>query len=127
MSWFKNLFSKKSNTKFPNVIVAKVLAVNPHPNADRLRLATVDTGNGQLEIVCGAPNLAVGQFVPLAMIGATLPNGLTISETAIRGVVSRGMLCAADELGLGEDHSGIIVLEEAVIGDPIDNYIKNIK
>ncbi len=125
MSFFSNLFSKKpAPTRFPKVVVGKVLEVEAHPNADRLRLATVDVGE-KLRIVCGAPNLAVGQLVPVALVGASLPNGIVIQQSTIRGVDSDGMICALDELGLGEDHSGIIVFERGTIGDAIDSYIKN--
>ena len=108
--------------KYRNVVVGKILEVKPHPNADRLRLALVDigpsAGSGQfLEIVCGAPNIKPGQLVPVALVGAVLPaspaggpGGLEIKPAEIRGVKSNGMLCAADELGLGSDHDGIVIL-----------------
>ena len=113
-------------TKFPGVIVAKITAINPHPNADRLCLATVDTGKEQLTVVCGAPNIAVGQLVPLATLGAQLPNGMEIKPAIIRGVSSSGMLCAADELGLGSDHNGILLLNSrAITGGQIDQYLNN--
>ncbi len=122
-SWFTNLFSKKqASTRFPNVVVGKIVDINAHPNADRLQLATVDVGR-KLKIVCGAPNIAVGQLVPVALIGASLPTGMVIQQAAIRGVDSEGMLCAADELGIGTDHSGIMTFADARIGDCIDNYI----
>jgi len=125
MSFFSNLFSKKpTHTRFPNVVVGKIVDISAHPNADRLQLTTVDVGR-KLKIVCGAPNIAVGQLVPVALVGASLPTGLVIQQAAIRGVDSEGMLCAADELGIGTDHSGIMIFEEARIGDCIDNYIKN--
>lgn len=98
------------------IIVAKVLSVKPHPDADRLRLASVDTGSGVVELVCGAPNLAENQIVALAQIGATLPDGLEIRATTLRGVVSNGMLCSARELGVSDEHSGILVLPE---GTPV--------
>lgn len=124
MNFFKKLFSKTAPiTKFPKVVVGKILTVEKHPQADRLQLATVDVGE-KLNIVCGAPNIQVGQFVPVALIGAKLPNGIVIQQASIRGVDSFGMLCAADELGLGTDHSGIMIFADAKIGEPIDNYIK---
>ncbi len=123
MSFFSKLFSKKSPTKFPNVVVAKILSVEPHPNADRLRVASVDNGKTTLQIVCGAPNIAADQLVPLAEIGAVLPNGTVITKASLRGVESFGMLCAADELGLGNDHSGIMVLSAGKPGDAIDAFI----
>lgn len=101
------------------VVVGKIVAVDPHPNADRLRVVTVDTGDLVRTIVCGAPNVAVGQLVPVALPGAQLPNGLEIVPRAIRGVESQGMICAEDELGLGDNHEGILVLPEtAAIGQP---------
>ena len=106
---------------FENVVVGEIVAIRPHPNADKLRLADViTTPNGKpQEIVCGAPNIEVGQKAPVALLGAKLPNGLTIEKRAIRGVESNGMLCAADELGLGKDHSGILILDASMkVGTP---------
>ncbi len=92
-------------------MTGQVLAVRQHPNADRLRLCTVDHGGGEpQEVVCGAPNVAEGQMICFAPEGLTLPNGVKLKKAKIRGIESRGMICAADELGLGEDHTGIIVL-----------------
>jgi len=103
------------------VVTGRVVAVRPHPNADRLRLCTVDTGSGEApEVVCGAPNVAEGQVVCFAREGLTLPNGLKLKRAKIRGVESAGMICAEDELGLGEDHTGIIVLPEGTpVGVPV--------
>ncbi|MFA5163623.1 MAG: phenylalanine--tRNA ligase subunit beta [Patescibacteria group bacterium] len=111
--------------RYDRVIVGKVLSVEPHPNADRLRLTKVDVRSEVLEIVCGAPNVAVGQLVPVALVGAQLPNGLEIKESEIRGVKSRGMICAEDELGLGHDHSGIMVLDRAKIGQEFSAYLNH--
>ncbi len=125
-SFLTNLFSaknKKVETRFPNVVVGKILEIEKHPNADRLQIALVDIGE-QLRIVCGAPNIKVGQYVPVALVGAQLPNGIIMQKAVIRGVESNGMICAEDELGLGNDHSGIIVFEKATIGDNIDSYLK---
>jgi len=111
--------------QYDKVIVGKVLEVEKHPNADRLRLAVVDIKKTKLRIVCGAPNLAVGQLVPVALIGAILPGGLEIKESEIRGEKSSGMICAEDELGLGKNHEGIIVLSpEAKIGEPFARYLR---
>src|SRR5450759_4543110 len=95
---------------FDKIVVAQVKSVNPHPGADKLRVCEVDAGTGVvLQIVCGAPNVAAGQKVPCALIGAKLP-GIEIKQARLRGVDSSGMLCSARELGLSEDHSGLLVL-----------------
>jgi phenylalanyl-tRNA synthetase beta chain len=93
-------------------VIGKVLSAEPHPNADRLRVCTVDTGDGERTIVCGAPNVAAGQAVPVALPGATLPGGHKIGRAKLRGVESLGMICASSELGLGEGPPGIMVLED---------------
>lgn len=96
---------------FSGVVVASVLSVEPHPKADRLKLCRVDTGRGEpVQIVCGAPNVESGLRVPCALPGAALPGGTSIAVTAVRGVTSHGMLCSARELGLSEDHGGLMVL-----------------
>ena len=111
--------------KYNKVVVGKVLQVEKHPNADRLRVALVDVKTEKLQIVCGAPNLAVSQLVPVALVGAHLPNGLEIKESQIRGETSFGMICAEDELGLGDDHEGIMVLKSrAKIGQSFADYLK---
>lgn len=100
------------------VVVGEVLTCEQHPNADRLRITTVNVGTEEaLQIVCGAPNVAAGQKVPVATVGTTLyPGGeeLKIKKGKIRGEVSMGMICAQDELGLGDDHDGILVLDDAL-------------
>ncbi len=103
------------------VVTGRVVAVRPHPDADRLRLCTVDLGDGTTpEVVCGAPNVAEGQVVCYARVGLTLPNGVKLKKAKIRGVESVGMICAEDELGLGEGHAGIIELPEGTpIGVPV--------
>jgi phenylalanyl-tRNA synthetase beta chain len=102
-------------------VVGRVLSAEPHPNADRLRVCTVDTGDGERTIVCGAPNVATGQTVPVALPGATLPGGHKIGKAKLRGVESAGMICAAAELELGEGPPGILVLEDdgLVPGTPL--------
>lgn len=92
------------------IIVARVDKISPHPDADRLRIAHVDTGSGVIDVVCGAQNLAEGQVVVLAQVGATLPDGLEIKASKLRGVMSHGMLCSAKELGVSDDHAGILIL-----------------
>jgi len=97
-----------------DVLVARVLEVKRHPNADRLTLCLVDAGPGRggpVEVVCGAPNVQAGKTYPYAPVGAVLPGGVTLERKKIRGVESNGMLCSARELGLGEDHAGILELE----------------
>jgi phenylalanyl-tRNA synthetase beta chain len=103
------------------IVVGLVTAVEPHPDADRLRIATVDDGSGAtLQVVCGAPNLTAGHRYPLARIGVTLPGGLKLKKSKIRGQASEGMLCSARELGLGEEHDGILTLEgDAAPGTPL--------
>jgi phenylalanyl-tRNA synthetase beta chain len=97
---------------FDKVVVGKVLEVARHPNADRLSVCRVDVGAGApLAVVCGAPNVAAGMKAPTALVGATLP-GMTIRQAQVRGVDSQGMLCSAKELGLSDDHSGLLVLAE---------------
>ena len=95
-----------------DVLIAHVLDVQKHPNADRLSLCKVDAGGaeGPVEVVCGAPNVTAGKTYPYAPVGATLPGGLTLERRKIRGVTSNGMLCSAKELGLGQDHDGILEL-----------------
>ncbi len=113
------------------VVVGHVLECGRHPNADRLSVTRVDVGDGEpLHVVCGAPNVAAGQKVMVATVGATLhPVGseepLTIKKGKIRGEVSEGMICAEDELGLGESHDGIMVLpEDSEVGQPARDYFQ---
>ena len=94
-------------------LVAEVLSAGKHPNADNLKLCRVNGGAGACQVVCGAPNVAAGQRVVLAPPGATLPGGQKIEAARIRGEMSEGMICSERELGIGEDHSGILVLEGA--------------
>ncbi len=103
------------------VIVGRVVKREPHPNADRLSLCSVDLGGDEpIDIVCGAPNVADGQKVAVALSGTTLPDGTKLKRTKIRGVVSNGMICSRRELDLGEDHEGILVLDaDARVGAPL--------
>ncbi|NND61801.1 MAG: phenylalanine--tRNA ligase subunit beta [Flavobacteriaceae bacterium] len=101
------------------VVIGEVIACEQHPNADRLKLTRVNTGSGEpLQIVCGAPNVAKGQKVPVATVGTVLHdaegNPFTIKKGKIRGEVSMGMICAEDELGLGSSHDGIMVLDNSL-------------
>ncbi len=92
------------------VKVARILEVRPHPNADKLQLCDIEFGDGTTTVVCGAPNVANGMVVAYAPSGATLPGGFKLEKRKIRGEVSDGMLCSSRELGLGEDHDGILPL-----------------
>jgi len=105
---------------FGGVVVAQVLSVDKHPDADKLKLCRIDAGQGEtLQIVCGAPNVAAGMKVPCALVGAQLP-GIRIKAAKVRGVESFGMLCSARELGLSEDHSGLMALPAgAPVGEDI--------
>jgi phenylalanyl-tRNA synthetase beta chain len=94
----------------PGVIVAEILERVPHPNADTLGVCQVNTGNGTVQIVCGAPNARAGMKAPLATVGAELPGGIKIKQAKLRGVDSMGMLCSARELGLSEDAQGLLDL-----------------
>ena len=104
--------------------VASVVSADRHPNADRLKVCLVDTGKAQVQVVCGAPNAHAGMKGVFAPAGTVIPRtGALLRETVIRGVASRGMLCSAYELGLGEDHEGIIELpEDASVGGPYASY-----
>lgn len=114
------------------VVIGEVVAVNPHPNADRLTLATVDLGTEQITVVCGAPNIGVGQRVPFANVGARLINGYTgeamsLKPAKIRGVVSAGMVCSEKELGISENHEDILVLPpDAPIGIALGAYLGDV-
>src|SRR5213594_4446834 len=98
-----------------DVLIARVLEVKKHPDADRLSLCLVDRGGGggPVEVVCGAPNVQAGKTYPYAPVGAVLPGGFKLERKKIRGVESNGMLCSAKELGLGADHTGILELDTA--------------
>ena len=107
------------------VVIAKVVEVEKHPNADRLSVCQVDPGDGSsIEIVCGAPNVYAGMKTPMAGPGVRLPNGLKLRKTKIRGVVSNGMLCSAVELGLGDESDGILELPaDAGTGQSLIEYL----
>ena len=115
-----------------NVVIGEVIALNPHPNADRLKLATVDLGTGQVTTVCGAPNIELGQRVPFAHIGARLIDPHTeetvlLKPAKIRGVASEGMVCSEKELGISDSHEGILALPpEAPIGTPLNAYLGDV-
>jgi phenylalanyl-tRNA synthetase beta chain len=96
---------------FEGVVVGEILRVEKHPNADKLTLCTVNTGTGEVTVVCGAPNARAGMMAPFAPAGVTLPNGLKLEKRKVRGVESCGMLCAEDELKLSDDHTGLMELD----------------
>ncbi|MFH1486163.1 MAG: phenylalanine--tRNA ligase subunit beta, partial [Chloroflexota bacterium] len=112
-----------------NVFVAQLADVSPHPNADRLRLATVDLGADRTTVVCGAPNLTIGDKVAFARVGAKLIDGHSgqpaeLKPAKIRGVLSEGMVCSEKELGMSDSHTGIIVLPpDAPLGVPLAEYL----
>ena len=110
---------------FTDVVVAQVLEVNKHPDADRLNVCRVDIGDGApKQIVCGAPNVAAGLKVPCALVGARLPGDFVIKLAKVRGIESSGMLCSARELGIGEDASGLLVLPaDAPVGQSIRDFL----
>jgi phenylalanyl-tRNA synthetase beta chain len=95
-----------------SVVVGKIVDISPHPNADKLSICNVDMGEGSQSIVCGAPNIHVGNLVPVVLPGTELPSGITVQESAIRGEMSHGMLCSESELGLGDDTSGVLMLAD---------------
>ena len=106
------------------VVVAQILACEKHPEADRLKVCRVDTGKGEVQIVCGAPNAREGLKAPLATIGAKLPGGIDIKAAKLRGVESFGMLCSAKELQIDPDASGLLELPaDAPVGTPIAQYL----
>src|SRR3989339_547228 len=108
------------------IVIGEVLNCVKHPSADRLSVTKVDVGGEKiLNIVCGAPNVAKGQKVAVALSGVTLPNGLTLERREVRGIMSEGMICAEDEIGLSGDHTGIMVLpQNAKVGNKLSTLIK---
>lgn len=112
-----------------NIFVGQVAALRPHPNADRLLLCDVDLGTQRITVVTGAPNLRQGQKVPFARVGATLIDGhsgepVALQRARIRGIASEGMVCSEKELGISEDHSGIMILpDDAPVGLPLAEYL----
>jgi phenylalanyl-tRNA synthetase beta chain len=99
---------------FENVITARIENIRKHPNAGQLSLCDVYTGREHLEIVCGAKNMKSGDVVPIALVGAKLSGGLQVEKRMIRGVESVGMMCSEMELGIGDDHSGILILDDNI-------------
>ena len=110
---------------FSGIVVAEILSADKHPDADKLRVCRVDAGQGEaLQIVCGAPNAAAGMKVPCALVGAVLPGDFRIKRAKLRGVESSGMLCSARELGLSDDHAGLLPLPaDAPVGTDIRRFL----
>ncbi|MFZ1685140.1 MAG: phenylalanine--tRNA ligase subunit beta [Candidatus Zixiibacteriota bacterium] len=107
-----------------NVVVGEVLALAEVPGASKIRKATVNIGSSTFDLICGAPNVAVGQKVPIALIGAVMANGMEIKKVTIRGVESSGMICSESELGISNDHAGIMVLDpSAPVGKPLAEFL----
>jgi len=120
----------ETGSSFDGIVVGHVLDVQRHPNADKLTVCSVNIGSETVQIVCGAPNVAAGQKVPVATVNTILPillddgSFLKIKKSKIRGEVSMGMICAEDELGLGSDHSGIMVLDDSLTpGTPFSHVV----
>src|SRR5512147_1105834 len=112
-------------TALDGVVVAEVLSVERHPNADRLSVCVVADGADRHQVVCGAPNVAAGIKAPFARVGATLPGGKKIGAAELRGVKSHGMLCSAKELTLVDDAKGLLLLDaDAPVGTSIVDYLR---
>ena len=110
------------------IVLAKVLDLSPHPDADKIQLVQVDQGDGEaLQVCCGAFNMAVGDLIPFATIGTVMPNGMEIGQRKMRGQMSNGMCCSASEIGFGDDHDGIMLLTEQAddiaLGTPITEVL----
>ncbi len=110
----------ETDQKFEHVVVGQILEINPHPDADRVRVTKTEVGDGQpRQIICGATNIEVGQKIPVALPGAVLPGNFVIEKRKMRGVESEGMLCSGKELGITEDAEGIMILApETPLGVP---------
>lgn len=115
---------EETNSHLENLTIAEITAIEPHPEADKLNLVSFKTPDGEKQVVCGAPNVKIGLRVPFAPVGTTLPGGFTLEPKKIRGILSEGMLCAEDELGLGEGHEGLLVFpDNAPIGTNLIDYM----
>ena len=116
---------KKDFSKIKNIVVGSINEVTKHPNADKLKLCKIDDGNQIFDVVCGAPNVEVGKKVVFAKINSVLPNDFKIKKAKIRGIYSYGMLCSEKELDIGEDHDGIMILDDSFkIGDDFTKILK---
>src|SRR6201986_1310378 len=113
-------------SELEHFVVGKVVQAHQHPDADRLRVCLVDTGDGSepSQIVCGAPNVAAGQTVAVAKPGSVMPDGTKLKVAKLRGQRSNGMILAEDEVAIGTDHDGIMVLDDALAaGTPLDDVL----
>ncbi|RJP60293.1 MAG: phenylalanine--tRNA ligase subunit beta [Candidatus Auribacter fodinae] len=110
---------EKIGGDFDGIVIGKILDVKKHPEADKLSVCSVDVGTNILTIVCGASNVAQGQYVPVALEGSVLPGGQKITAATLKGVTSHGMICSASELNLSDDAKGIMVLEKINPGTPL--------
>jgi len=124
MAGLESVIRPRYKDRVEGVIAARILGVEAHPNADRLSLCLVDTGAEEVKVVCGAPNVRPGLIAPLALPKARIAEGKRVERAAIRGVESDGMLLAEDELGVSEDHSGIMELDGQIeVGLSIDQFV----
>ncbi|MFC2068362.1 phenylalanine--tRNA ligase subunit beta [Chloroflexota bacterium] len=120
-----------ADDKWENIVISQIVAINPHPNADRLRLPTIDLGTEQVTVVCGAPNLKVGDKIAFARVGAKLIDSQSgerrrLVSAMIRGVISHGMICSERELGISDSHEGIMILPpDALVGSPMADYLSD--
>ena len=126
MAGLEGEFFEPVAAEFSGVVVAEVLSVEAHPDADKLRVCQVEVGGAKaVQIVCGAPNVRSGMKAPLATVGARMPEGLNIKKSKLRGVESHGMLCSARELGLSDEHKGLLELPaEAPVGTDLRSYLQ---
>ena len=128
----KTQFYKTPQTDLSKLLVGEVLKCEKHPNADRLQLTEINIGSkNNLQIICGAPNVATGQKVVVATVGCQLTtinnDSFKIKKSKIRGIESEGMLCAEDEIGVGTDHDGIIVLKDKFkVGSSVKKIYKKL-
>jgi len=126
MAGLEGEFFEPVAAEFTGVVVAEVVSVEAHPDADKLRVCQVLCGGGEpLQVVCGAPNVRAGMKAPLATVGASMPEGLKIKKTKLRGAESHGMLCSARELGLSDEHKGLLELPaDAPLGADLRAYLQ---
>ena len=116
---------ERPGAEISKVVIGKILEIKPHPDADKLVVCQTDVGQADpLQIVCGAKNMKAGDIVPTAVIGATLPGGFEIGRRKMRGIESQGMMCSARELGMGEDHAGLLILDaDAPVGADAKSWL----